>query len=229
MMKRAFYAAAALLANRAAALPQAIPPSPCTTTTKTQLGIHSSVTNFAHFMSSMNQHWSTSGVPFSGTERIYVYTSIETYEGGSFTGYYTYDAHALRSAGYSITTNTVHSVSCPPTSTPTLPPSPTGSLCSPHGDHWHCEPTTPPPSQSTPPAGECEPHGDHWHCPSGVPEPTTPPPSQSTTAGQTNTPPAGECEPHGDHWHCPPGVPEPTTPPPVPALATLVSVGTTGN
>jgi hypothetical protein len=64
-----------------------------------------------------------------------VYTSIETYPGGSFTGYYTYDVHALRSAGYTVVTNTEDVVSCRPTTTATLPPSPTGSLCVAHGDH----------------------------------------------------------------------------------------------
>lgn len=111
------------------------PTASCSTKTKTQLGIHSSVTNYEYFISSMNKHWSTSGVAFSGTERVHVYTSIETYPGGSFTGYYTYNEHALRSAGYSIITNTEVVVSCAPTTTATLPPSPTGSLCVPHGNH----------------------------------------------------------------------------------------------
>jgi hypothetical protein len=96
------------------------------------------VTNYPYFMSSMNKRWSTSGVAFSGTERVHVYTSIETYPGGSFTGYYTYDVHALRSAGYTVVTNIEQGVSCRPTTTATLPPSPTGSLCVAHGDH--CKP-----------------------------------------------------------------------------------------
>ncbi|KAK0739362.1 hypothetical protein B0T21DRAFT_141241 [Apiosordaria backusii] len=211
----------ALAVGLAAALPQVITPSPtgqgCSTRTRTQLGIDATITNYPEFLSSMNEHWSTSGVTFSGTERVIVYTSLETFPGGSFTGYYTYDIHALRSAGYTITTSTQHVVSCTPTSAPS---SSAVGECEPHGDHWHCppgvpEPTTPPSSQPTAtvsePSGECEAHGDHWHCPPGVAEPTAPPPPSSTA--QPTAPGAGECEAHGDHWHCPPGVAEPTTPP----------------
>ncbi|KAK0667038.1 hypothetical protein QBC41DRAFT_229212, partial [Cercophora samala] len=205
--------------------------TPYRTKTRTQLGIDATITNYPEFLSSMDQHWSTSGVLFSGTERVIVYTSLETFPGGSFTGYYTYDIHALRSAGYTITTSTQEIVSCSPTATSSA----TGE-CEPHGDHWHCppgvaEPTTPPSSEphttrSAPSTGEyeCEPHGDHWHCPPGVAEPTTPPAPSSTPI--PTTPTSDECEAHGDHWHCPDGVPEPTTPPSIvtPTPTSLSSV-----
>ncbi|KAK4646023.1 hypothetical protein QC761_206700 [Podospora bellae-mahoneyi] len=188
------------------------------TRTRSQLGIGATITNYPEFVSSMDQHWSTSGVSFSGTERVIVYTSLETFDGGSFTGYYTYDINALRSAGYTITTSTQLSVSCAPTAT-----SSAVGECEPHGDHWHCppgvsEPITPPSPEphtthSAPSSGECEAHNDHWHCPPGVTEPTTPPAPSSTPV--PITPGSDECEAHGDHLHCPDGVPEPTTPPPV--------------
>jgi hypothetical protein len=136
-MKGAVYTVAALLANHAVALPQAASPNQCITRTRTQLGIDTSVTNYEEFISSLDARYSTPDVSFTGTETVIVHTSVLTYPGGSFTGYYTYDANALRSAGYNIITVTEPYVTCPPTTTPTLPPSPTASLCSPHGDH--CE------------------------------------------------------------------------------------------
>ncbi|KAK4198870.1 hypothetical protein QBC40DRAFT_330129 [Triangularia verruculosa] len=222
-MQSSFFVVLALTARVATALPQAVTPSPtgqaCSTRTRTQLGIEATITNYPEFLSSMDQHWSTSEVPFSGTDRVVVYTSLETFDGGSFTGYYTYDIHALRSAGYSITTSTQEIVSCTPTSGSS---SSVVGECEPHGGHWHCppgvpEPTTPPSlepttAQPVPSTGKCEPHGDHWHCPPGVAEPTNPPSPSST--GDHTAPSTGECEPHGDHWHCPPGVAEPTAPPP---------------
>ncbi|KAK4176266.1 hypothetical protein QBC36DRAFT_187916, partial [Triangularia setosa] len=199
------------------------------TRTRIQLGIDATITDYPEFLSSMDQHWSTSGVLFSGTDRVIVYTSLEVFPGGSFTGYYTYDIHALRSAGYTIATSTQESVLCTPTWTPSGPASSSAvGECEAHahGDHWHCppgvaEPTTLPspssaPHPTVPSSGECEAHDDHWHCPPGVPEPTTPP-SLSPTA-HTTVSSSGECEAHGDHWHCPDGVPEPTTPPPSPIV-----------
>ncbi|TQN72301.1 hypothetical protein CSHISOI_03172 [Colletotrichum shisoi] len=146
-----------------------------------------------------------------------------TLPGGRFSGYGIYDSNALRSAGYSILTSLSVFTSCP-TSTTTLPPSPTGSLCSPHGDHWHCKPTATPSAAassthftttSSDKVG-CMPHDDHWHCTPGVPQPTTPPGGSllPTSANQepsrsTGPAPVETCEAHHDHWHCPPGVEEP--------------------
>ncbi|PGH23449.1 hypothetical protein AJ80_02559, partial [Polytolypa hystricis UAMH7299] len=191
-MKLGYWAIVAALglcdrAREVFALPQAgtIPPSPtgasctfhqdhwdCTsqcTTTTSYLGIATSISDYDSFISSMNAVYSTGG-SFSGSE-VPVYTNAFTFPGlGLITAYGYYDSDALTSAGYSIISG-VTTITAPCEETPTLPPSPTGSLCSPHGDHWHCEPT--PPITSSP--GECEPHGDHWHCPPGVPEPTSPP------------------------------------------------------
>jgi hypothetical protein len=87
----------------------------------------------------MNSQYSTSGVSFTGT-KIPFFTTVVPIGGGKlYTGYGYYDSEALKSAGYSIITSVVTTTTCPTTSsTPTLPPSPTGSLCSPHGDHCEC-------------------------------------------------------------------------------------------
>ncbi|KMP00029.1 hypothetical protein CIRG_00171 [Coccidioides immitis RMSCC 2394] len=201
------------------------------TTTSSWTGIATSVSDFGAFKSSLDAKYGTE--PSSG-DRIPVHTTAFSFPGaGYITAYGYYNSKALSSAGYKIISG-VTTITGPCEPTATLPPSPTGSACEPHGhpprdntpgddecephgDHWHCPPGVPEPTTSTtasqptngPPADECEPHGDHWHCPPGVPEPTTPPPASQPT----NSAPAGECEPHGDHWHCPPGVPEPTTPP----------------
>jgi hypothetical protein len=109
--------------------------TPCVTRTTTRYGISTTVTNYASFISSMNSAYSTSGVPFSGPS-IPVYTTTATFGNGAqvtATGFY--NSEALASAGFSFVTTVTNVVSCPPTTTPTLPPSPTGSLCSPHGDH----------------------------------------------------------------------------------------------
>ncbi|KID79553.1 hypothetical protein MBR_00865, partial [Metarhizium brunneum ARSEF 3297] len=115
-----------------------------------------------------------------------------------------------------------------PSSSQTLPPSPTGSICHPHGDHsnpqGHCEPTSTAAVVSTQSAaGTCTPHNDHWHCPSGVSKPATPPAQTQSSASASST--GGhdhddhdhgdgkECTPHNDHWHCPSGVSSPTYPP----------------
>ncbi|ROT42973.1 hypothetical protein SODALDRAFT_327135 [Sodiomyces alkalinus F11] len=106
----------------------------CSTVTVTQLGIDATVTDYDGFMNSMNSAYSTSGISFSG-EHVFIFTSLYTYSGGSFTGYGVYDSQALTQAGYNVITE-VHTTTTCPTSY-TLPPSPTGSICSPHGDH--CE------------------------------------------------------------------------------------------
>ncbi len=105
-------------------------------TTRTVYGIPTVVTNYAVFLSSMNRAYSTAGVPWSGT-RIPVYTTVATLgSGAQATGYGYYDSNALALAGYNVITSVVTTTTCvTSTSTPTLPPSPTGSDCTPHGDH----------------------------------------------------------------------------------------------
>lgn len=49
------------------------------------------------------------------------------------TGYYGYAP--LTSEGFYIYTGVFQTTICVPGVAPTLPPSPTGSICSPHGDH----------------------------------------------------------------------------------------------
>lgn len=88
----------------------------------------------------MNDAYSTKGVAFSGPS-IPVYTTTASYgNGNQVTATIYYDSEALSRAGYTITDTTTTVVSCPPTTTETLPPSPTGSLCSPHGDHCKTPP-----------------------------------------------------------------------------------------
>ncbi|RYP56780.1 hypothetical protein DL769_009858 [Monosporascus sp. CRB-8-3] len=194
----------------------------CATSTTTQLAIATSLADYTAFLDSMDRQFSTSGASFTG-ETVFVWTTVETYSGGSFTAYGVYDSNALTSAGYSVITETATITSCSTpaetTGTESLPPSPTGSLCSPHGDHWHCEPTSTGDDTTPEPTATCEPHEDHWHCPPGVEEPTTPPAPASDAATSTAAT-AEECEPHIDHWHCPPGVEAPSTPPPMSVSAT---------
>ncbi|RYP72434.1 hypothetical protein DL771_004229 [Monosporascus sp. 5C6A] len=196
----------------------------CATSTTTQLAIATSLADYSAFLDSMNHRFSSSGAPFTG-ETVFIWTTVETYSGGSFTAYGVYDSNALTSAGYSVITETATITSCSTpaekTETESLPPSPTGSLCSPHGDHWHCKATSTGDDTAPEPTATCEPHEDHWHCPPGVEAPTTPPVDAANSATAT----AGECEPHIDHWHCPPGVEAPSTPPPMSAAPTA-SVGT---
>ncbi|KEZ41942.1 hypothetical protein SAPIO_CDS6505 [Scedosporium apiospermum] len=192
------------------------PASSCFPVTSTfrhiDLGINSDLVASSSFKSSMDAKYNTPATPTPVA--IYTASTVIGTRTLRATGYYDYNP--LTSEGFEIYTSIIETTSCSALTTPTLPPSPTGSICSPHGDHWHCEPSPTPSQSDTPPdtsapAETCSPHGDHWHCPPGVPEPTTPPP-QETTPGETSA--VGTCSPHGDHWHCPPGVPEPTTPPP---------------
>ncbi|KAK4104487.1 hypothetical protein N658DRAFT_513363 [Parathielavia hyrcaniae] len=230
----------------AAALPhpQALPPSPtgldctpygdhwdcttpCATHTNTVPGIATTVTDYQSWRSSMNSVYSSPGTPFSGVS-VPVYTTTATFgNGAKVTATVWYNSAALSSAGYDFTSSVTTVTSCPRiTTSPTLPPSPTASLCSPHGDHWHCEPRPSATDSSSSAAGECTPHDDHWHCPSGVPYPTTPPPVTTTAAPSSSA--VGTCEPHGDHWHCPSGVPYPTTPPPMTTTAAPPSSSAAG-
>lgn len=107
----------------------------CDTTETWRYGVATTITDYRSFVNSMNSAYSTSGVPFTG-ERILIYTTTATaLNGAVVTAYGYYDSDALTQAGYTIVSSLVTSVSCPPTTTETLPPSPTGSICSPHGDH----------------------------------------------------------------------------------------------
>jgi hypothetical protein len=108
--------------------------APCSTVTNTRLAIDATITDYPSWLESMNLAHSTSGVPFSGT-RVFVHTSVYEYPGGSFTGYGVYDSHALTRAGYSVIDEEVVTTTCPPSTTFSLPPSPTGADCSPHQDH----------------------------------------------------------------------------------------------
>ncbi|EEP75448.1 predicted protein [Uncinocarpus reesii 1704] len=160
------------------------------TTTSSWSGIATTVTDFGAFKSSLDAEYSTG--PFSGN-KVPVHTTAFSFPGaGLITAYGYYDSNALKSAGYEIISG-VTSITglCEPTAT--LPPSPTGSSCHPHGDHWHCEPLPSASTEPSSPVATCEPHGDHWHCPPGVPEPTTPPPVETSHPATTGT-----CEPHGD-------------------------------
>ncbi|KAK4242217.1 hypothetical protein C8A03DRAFT_29645 [Achaetomium macrosporum] len=187
----------------------------CVTSTTTQVGIATTVSDLAAFQSSMDVKYSKSGGEITGNT-VFIHTSVYTYPGGSFTGYGIYESDALASEGFSFVTHTVTETSCETTEPPetdepsetghTLPPSPTGSICSPHEDNWHCEasPTTSntaggseASSEPEGPSATCTPHEDHWHCPPGVASPTYPPsevpstltraPSTTTAAPATNT------------------------------------------
>lgn len=125
-----------------AALPQGIganEPEPCVTETVPRLGVDTTVSDFRGLLTSLNSEYSTSGVTFAGPE-VPIYTSTLTF-GDGFEQPITirYDSSALSDAGFTVTSGFATSVSCPTVSTtPTLPPSPTGSICSPHDDHCTC-------------------------------------------------------------------------------------------
>ena len=118
-------------ANVVRALPQGITAAPiCTTTTETY-GIATTVTDYDAFITSLSARFS--GATFTARE-IPVHTTAFDFPGlGWITAYGFFDASALRAAGYSVTSGLTTLTG--PCSSPTLPPSPTGSVCSPHGDH----------------------------------------------------------------------------------------------
>lgn len=85
-------------------------------------------------MHSLNSRYSTSGVKLTAT-RIPVYTTtVPLSDGETMTGYGFYHSDILEEAGYRIVSSITTITSCEEEE-PTLPPSPTGSICSPHGDH----------------------------------------------------------------------------------------------
>lgn len=117
------------------------PPQPpsatslCASTTG-YVGIATTVTDYDAFTRSLNSVYRTTGAPSLSGTRVPVYTTTRTFPSlGLITAYGYYDSHALSSAGFSFVSGlTVVTTACSP-NTPTLPPSPTGSICSPHGDH----------------------------------------------------------------------------------------------
>jgi hypothetical protein len=133
---------ATLLTGSASLLLFKLAAGQCKTVTTTQVGIATTVSDLSAFQSSMDAKYSkTPGGQITGNT-VFIHTSVYTYPGGSFTGYGIYESDALASEGFSFVTATVTETSCEPTEPPetdepaeTLPPSPTGSICSPHGDH----------------------------------------------------------------------------------------------
>lgn len=92
------------------------------------------MTDLTSFRSSLNAQYSTSGVSWSGVRVPYYTRPLTGLDGVPYTATYFYDSNALLSAGHSVVSHQYTTTRCP-TTTPTLPPSPTGSVCSPHGDH----------------------------------------------------------------------------------------------
>jgi hypothetical protein len=115
----------------------------CATSAETNLAVATTLSDYSQFKASMDQIYSTAEKAFTGAT-VYVWTTLDESPEGSFTAYGIYDANALTSAGYTITTETAHVTSCstaePTEETGSLPPSPNGADCSPHGDHCTCMP-----------------------------------------------------------------------------------------
>ncbi|EHA45768.1 hypothetical protein MGG_17855 [Pyricularia oryzae 70-15] len=151
------------------------PPQPpsatslCASTTG-YVGIATTVTDYDAFTRSLNSVHRTTGAPSLSGTRVPVYTTTRTFPSlGLITAYGYYDSHALSSAGFSFVSGlTVVTTACSP-NTPTLPPSPTGSICSPHGDHC----SNPAPSTSSPlTRGKDNPAGYRQQPPACAVEPT---------------------------------------------------------
>jgi hypothetical protein len=107
------------------------------TSESVQYGIDTTVVNYPSFVSSLNKEYSSSGESFSGT-RIPVFTTIVPFDNGeTMTAYGYYHSSVLAEAGYRIVSSITTVTSCVE-ETATLPPSPTGSVCEPHGDHCTC-------------------------------------------------------------------------------------------
>jgi hypothetical protein len=132
MMYTAYSRALAVLALAAGAVAQ------CETSTETNLAVATTLSDYSQFRASMDQAYSTAENVFTGAT-VYVWTTLENSPEGSFTAYGVYDANALTSAGYTITTETAYITTCntaePTEETASLSPSPTRADCSPHGDH----------------------------------------------------------------------------------------------
>lgn len=101
----------------------------------TEYGIATTITDQLSFKSSMISAYSTPGVEWSGV-RVGYYTTIDmALNGEEYTGTFFFDSNALTSAGFVVTSVESLTTTCPEVAS--LPPSPTGSVCSPH--HDHCE------------------------------------------------------------------------------------------
>ena len=92
----------------------------------------------------MNSKYSTEGVTWSGYSVAY-FSTTTILAGRTIVATQYYDSNAITSEGYNILTEFVPTSSCVVTTTPTLPPSPSGSICSPHGDHCKSPKITKPP------------------------------------------------------------------------------------
>ncbi|KAI1932121.1 hypothetical protein LOZ65_000936 [Ophidiomyces ophidiicola] len=140
-----------VLCSRARAAPPAvtIAPSPtgascsfhvdhwdCTslcTETSSWYGISTTVTNFDEFQNSLDSVYKSRSLTGNS---IPVHTTAFTFPGlGYITAYGYYNSEALKSAGYQIISG-VSTITEPCKPTASLPPSPTGSDCTPHGDHF---------------------------------------------------------------------------------------------
>lgn len=110
----------------------------CETSTETNLAVATTLSDYSQFRASMDVIYSTASDALTGAT-VYVWTTLEDSPEGSFTAYGVYDADALTSAGYSITTETAYITTCSTevsaTETGSLPPSPSGQVCTPHEDH----------------------------------------------------------------------------------------------
>lgn len=129
--------AGGMLVTMASALPQAITVTTSAaalcTETATALGIDHTVTNYENWASSISV---AQGTASKSGSKIPVYTNVINFPGlGIITAYNYADSNFLTSVGYKIVTNTVTVTGTCRTTTASILPSPTGSICSLHGDH----------------------------------------------------------------------------------------------
>jgi hypothetical protein len=124
----------------------------CATSAETNLAVATTLSDYSQFKASMDRVYSTAEDPFTGAT-VYVWTTLEDSPEGSFTAYGVYDANALTSAGYTITTETAYVTSCSTAETTeetgSLPPSHIGADCFPNGDHCTCMPLILSPTSGT--------------------------------------------------------------------------------
>ncbi|KAM5356508.1 hypothetical protein ACJ41O_003154 [Fusarium nematophilum] len=123
----------------AVALPRAVtepPASSCTTSISIRYGIDTTVTDYTSWYSSINSKYYTEGWTWSGS-RVPIYTQYLTDADGkpTKTAYGFMASDILEADGYQIVSSTFTVTKCTTTTQDPLPPSPTGSICSPHGDH----------------------------------------------------------------------------------------------
>jgi hypothetical protein len=108
------------------------------TSTETNLAVATTLSDYSQFRAFMDQIYSTAEDAFTGAI-VYVWTTLEDSPEGGFSTYGVYDANALTSAGYTITTEMAFITTCntaePTEETGSLSASPTGVNCPPYGDH----------------------------------------------------------------------------------------------